>query len=830
MTDALGNETQLAYDLVGRKTAMDDPDMGDWSYTYDASANLKTQTDARGLVTTLTYDAESRLTKKAYSHPNTPTAPPFPEVNFTYDTYPAGFCAQDLTSVGQMTQMTDAAGEQRSCFDIRGREIGTRRTVDSVAYDTFRTYNSQDALKLLTYPDGEVVQHNYNAIGQLSGLASNTHGNTFIASTTHAPTQQLGALTLGSSPTVTTTYGYDYRMRLTSTVTGSSPMQNVTITYDDASNVTSSTDTVGGTESAGYTYDELDRLTGMTLNSASSAAYTYDKIGNLLTKTEGASNPTLTLTYPTSGAGVVRPHAATQSTSSSFSRKLVYDENGGMIGSEEQVSGDDYAHNYDGDNRLIAILRSKPDSPQPGGLGFKCVDIGGGGENIDAVDIALVRAQFGNKRGWAGYDFRANLNWNAMAGDASDIAKTRAFFGPDDPENYPEYQCDGEITRYVRDGNGTLLKRAHAPRAGTTVADDSTVYIGGAYEKRTVGTTVTVRKYYSAFGRNIAVREVPGGTGAGSVKFLLSDHLGGTAKTMDSSGNIVDNIKYWPFGTIRSGTPTTTDKLFTGQRQEAAADPAMGLYDYNARLYSTTLGRFLSVDPVVGSVGDPQSWNAYTYTRNNPVRLIDPSGTFFEEPGDSTPAAQQGNVCGEVCRALHLIADAQRWCAVVDCTPKPTELPSAGCGCGVTGEDLDGIGFPPIPGTDFDPTFDPEAWMHNWPEIWDNIGGDSATDAVSDVGGDVINWAKGRASGREGAGQPPSWARGALPKPGEDGKAAAERILKEHYPGQEIKRGPGSEFQRLQKHFDTKVIPRMNAPKPTQLPESKPKQSGTPTP
>ena len=41
--------TELWYDLAGRKTSMTDADMGNWSYTYDALGNLKTQTDAARL-------------------------------------------------------------------------------------------------------------------------------------------------------------------------------------------------------------------------------------------------------------------------------------------------------------------------------------------------------------------------------------------------------------------------------------------------------------------------------------------------------------------------------------------------------------------------------------------------------------------------------------------------------------------------------------------------------------------------------------------------------------------------------------------------------------
>ena len=39
VTDHLGNETTMAYDTLGRKTQMIDPNMGTWHYDYDANGN-----------------------------------------------------------------------------------------------------------------------------------------------------------------------------------------------------------------------------------------------------------------------------------------------------------------------------------------------------------------------------------------------------------------------------------------------------------------------------------------------------------------------------------------------------------------------------------------------------------------------------------------------------------------------------------------------------------------------------------------------------------------------------------------------------------------------
>ncbi|MBC7252212.1 MAG: RHS repeat-associated core domain-containing protein [Anaerolineae bacterium] len=74
-----------------------------------------------------------------------------------------------------------------------------------------------------------------------------------------------------------------------------------------------------------------------------------------------------------------------------------------------------------------------------------------------------------------------------------------------------------------------------------------------------------------------------------------------------------------------------TDFGFTGQRNEATIE----LYDYRARYYAPTLGRFISADTIVPEPGNPQDLNRYAYTRNNPLRYTDPSGYCI--PGVNCP-------------------------------------------------------------------------------------------------------------------------------------------------------------------------------------------------
>lgn len=63
---------------------------------------------------------------------------------------------------------------------------------------------------------------------------------------------------------------------------------------------------------------------------------------------------------------------------------------------------------------------------------------------------------------------------------------------------------------------------------------------------------------------------------------------------------------------------------FTGKER----DGETGLDYFGLRYMSTAQGRFTSPDPnsAGASLFDPQSWNAYSYTLNNPLKYVDPDG------------------------------------------------------------------------------------------------------------------------------------------------------------------------------------------------------------
>ncbi|WP_201716722.1 RHS repeat-associated core domain-containing protein [Rossellomorea arthrocnemi] len=60
--------------------------------------------------------------------------------------------------------------------------------------------------------------------------------------------------------------------------------------------------------------------------------------------------------------------------------------------------------------------------------------------------------------------------------------------------------------------------------------------------------------------------------------------------------------------------------------------PSTGLHYMNARYYSSDTGRFISQDTYSGNAFDPWTQHLYTYTSNNPINYVDPTGHYDVDP------------------------------------------------------------------------------------------------------------------------------------------------------------------------------------------------------
>jgi RHS repeat-associated protein len=107
-------------------------------------------------------------------------------------------------------------------------------------------------------------------------------------------------------------------------------------------------------------------------------------------------------------------------------------------------------------------------------------------------------------------------------------------------------------------------------------------------------------------------------------EYYASDHLGTPRTATNQSGGLLEAKEYLAYGELKAGSPSIQRKSFALMERD---DEGFGksFFDH-ARDYHSRLGRFTSPDQLQGRPGDPQSWNRYTYARNNPLKYVDPDG------------------------------------------------------------------------------------------------------------------------------------------------------------------------------------------------------------
>ena len=109
------------------------------------------------------------------------------------------------------------------------------------------------------------------------------------------------------------------------------------------------------------------------------------------------------------------------------------------------------------------------------------------------------------------------------------------------------------------------------------------------------------------------------------IRYQFGNHLGSASLELDDLGKVISYEEYYPYGStsyqaVDQGIKAAAKRYrFTGKER----DEETGLNYHSARYYATWLGRWSAADPK-GLVDGP---NLYAYSLENPVILLDPSGT-----------------------------------------------------------------------------------------------------------------------------------------------------------------------------------------------------------
>jgi RHS repeat-associated protein len=167
VTDPRNLVTQYPRNGLGQATQLISPDTGTASHTYDEAGNLKTRTDARGVLATYSYDVLNRLTQLTYSQGGQNQT-----LSWQYD------LAGVPNSIGRLGQATHGQGSIAYRYDAFGRMISKTQQVNAATGANATTlthtvgyeYDNVGRITAITYPSGAKLVLTYTN-GQLSALA-----------------------------------------------------------------------------------------------------------------------------------------------------------------------------------------------------------------------------------------------------------------------------------------------------------------------------------------------------------------------------------------------------------------------------------------------------------------------------------------------------------------------------------------------------------------------------------------------------------------------------------------------------------------------------------
>jgi RHS repeat-associated protein len=121
--------------------------------------------------------------------------------------------------------------------------------------------------------------------------------------------------------------------------------------------------------------------------------------------------------------------------------------------------------------------------------------------------------------------------------------------------------------------------------------------------------------------------------------YYTTDGLGSVTAITDQTGTLLDEYKYDEFGMLTNVDEKSNINnpfKFTG----AIHDKTANLYLMGSRYYNPKVGRFITQDSFGATFGADWTDHLYSYTGNNPVNFIDPTGHVYLSPNASRNSMQ----------------------------------------------------------------------------------------------------------------------------------------------------------------------------------------------
>ncbi|MGW1517779.1 polymorphic toxin-type HINT domain-containing protein [Streptomyces sp. NPDC002287] len=609
--DSAGNEWTFTYDLLGRTVRTTDPDAGTATTSFDDSRNLVTATDARGKSATTITDLLGRTTA---TYEGTAVDPAKQVGAFTYDSLVLGKPTASTRYVGGAAgsaYVTEITG-----YDGGYRPLGTKTTIPGKegklqgVYETTNTYSPYGELQKTTLPavpeaglKAETLTYNVDIVGNLLALDGTIDSTMtpYLVDVRYDAFGRPTRNTVGNSGRqIVSTVDYDaatgrpVRSTLDKQTAARTSVDVLDYTYNQVGQLTSVSDTQDGAarDLQCFTTDYLGRLTQAWTDTGAQATAPQPSVRGI----GGCAN--------SGGPAVDGTGKPSVGGPAPYWQQFEYDN----LGNRKKLVKKDVTGDPAKDTTVTQTFGTGPNTPSTdpktgGGTGgphalMSSTEAGPSGTKVTSYTYDAT----GNTASITSTPGTKTLTWNDQ-GKLDKLTGTGESAG----------------TSYLYDTGGNQLIRRDPGKTTLNLGADQITLEAGSNK-------VTNVRTYPAGGGLSVTRTTTGGTS--NLAYQFSDHHGTNGIQFNAADLAQVRRPSDPFGNERGTQPTqgawAGDKGFVGGIKEAAT----GFTLLGAREYDPTTGRFISPDPLIDA-GDPQQWNAYAYSNNNPVNAADPSGKMF---------------------------------------------------------------------------------------------------------------------------------------------------------------------------------------------------------